>query len=369
MKPKIIAFYLPQFHPVDINDKLYGKGFTEWRNVACAKKMYPGHYQPHIPADLGFYDLRLPEIREAQAKLASAYGIYGFCYWHYWLGNGVEFLEKPVNEIMRIGKPDFPFCLAWANHDWKSNTLTSRSKILIKQEYPGKEDYIRHFYSVLPCFKDHRYITMDGKPIFMIYNPVAHKDIPSFIELWQSLAIANGLKGIFFIGHLNNEAQRLTSNTIQINKNDLLQMGFDVINTENIHTLYFQHQFPLVRLLFRGVEQLFRLPHIIPYRKAAKYFISDIDKDEDVYPTLIPNWDNTPRRKTMGIVFSGSSPQLFKKHMIQVFETIKHKPESRKFVFLKSWNEWAEGNYVEPDLKFGMGYLEAIKETLEEYDN
>lgn len=356
---KVIAFYLPQYYPVEINDNLYGKGFTEWRNVARAKKLFPGHYQPHIPADLGFYDLRVPETRQAQADLAKKYGIYGFCYWHYWLGNGLEFLERPVQEIMKLGEPDFPFCLAWANHNWTANSwLAKNGKILIEQKYPGTEDYINHFYSVLPCFKDKRYITIDDKPVFMIYQPTAHHDIPLFIKTWRELAQKEGLNGIYFIGHLNNDINGVT-------KADVLQTGVDAVNTEFTTSWFSYHSSFIKRFLGKIGRTVFHVPHRVSYKKAEKYFLSEIDKEENVFPSVVPNWDNTPRRNTNGIVLTGSTPELFKNHFKKAVELTQTKPDNRKIIFLKSWNEWAEGNYVEPDLKFGNGYLEAIKDVLE----
>ena len=154
-KARVIALYLPQFHPIPENDAWWGKGFTEWTNVAKAKPLFKGHYQPHIPADLGFYDLRLPEVREAQAELAREAGIEGFCYWHYWFGNGRRLLERPFNEVLESGKPDFPFCLAWANHSWSSNSwkkgfALQKNTLLLEQTYPGEQDYIDHFHAVLP---------------------------------------------------------------------------------------------------------------------------------------------------------------------------------------------------------------------------
>ena len=176
MKARVLAYYLPQFHPVPENDKFWGPGFTEWTNVAKAKPLFRGHYQPRIPADLGFYDLRLPEVREQQAQLAREAGIEGFCYWHYWFGNGRQLLQRPFNEVLASGKPDFPFCLAWANHDWSTKSWqrgkgkVDSSVMIEKQLYPGDEDYIHHFNYVLPAFRDHRYITVDGKPLFLIFD-------------------------------------------------------------------------------------------------------------------------------------------------------------------------------------------------------
>ena len=199
-KIKIIAFYLPQFHPIPENDKWWGKGFTEWTNVGKAKPLFRGHYQPRVPADLGYYDLRIPEVRESQANMAKSFGIDGFCYWHYWFGNGKRLLERPFNEVLQSGRPDFPFCLAWANQSWQGISHGIKNKkILIEQLYPGKEDYINHFNSLLPAFKDSRYIRINDKPVFVIYKPLDIPKIQEFILLWNNLALQNGLKGIFFI--------------------------------------------------------------------------------------------------------------------------------------------------------------------------
>ena len=177
-KARVLAFYLPQFHPIPENDQWWGKGFTEWTNVGKAKRLFPGHYQPRVPADLGYYDLRVPETREAQANLAREYGIEGFVYWHYWFGNGKQLLERPFNEVLESGKPDFPFALAWANESWKGfwHGLEDRNT-LIEQIYPGKEDYVAHFNVVLPAFKDKRYIRCNGRPVFFIYKPSSLPDM------------------------------------------------------------------------------------------------------------------------------------------------------------------------------------------------
>lgn len=172
MKARIIAFYLPQYHPIPENDAWWGKGFTEWTNVGKAKPLYRGHYQPRVPADLGYYDLRVPETRQAQADMARSYGVEGFMYWHYWFGGGKRLLERPFNEVLASGEPDFPFALAWANETWKgfAHGLANRNT-LIEQRYLGEQDYIDHFHAVLPAFRDRRYITVDGKPLFMVYKP------------------------------------------------------------------------------------------------------------------------------------------------------------------------------------------------------
>ena len=204
-KARVIAFYLPQFHPIPENDKWWGKGFTEWTNVAKAKPLFRGHDQPRIPADLGFYDLRMPEVREMQAELACEAGIEGFCYWHYWFGNGRMLLERPFREVLDSGKPKFPFCLGWANHSWSTKTWIDKkgavgNAVIAEQTYPGVDDYRMHFDYLLPAFKDRRYIKVDGKPIFVIFAPLDIPDVSSFISLWRRLAQEAGLNGIHFVG-------------------------------------------------------------------------------------------------------------------------------------------------------------------------
>ena len=200
-KARVIAFYLPQFHPTPENDEWWGKGFTEWTNVTKAKPLFPGHYQPRLPADLGFYDLRVPETRAAQADLARHAGVEGFCYWHYWFA-GRRILDLPFREVLESGKPDYPFCLAWANDSWTSHWYGADRRMLVEQTYPGPDDYERHFLALLPAFQDRRYIRVHDKPVFTIFRPMKIPDTQEFIAQWQSLAKQNGLKGIHFVAHL-----------------------------------------------------------------------------------------------------------------------------------------------------------------------
>ena len=197
---RFIAFYLPQFHPTPENDEWWGKGFTEWKNVVKARPLFRGHEQPKIPSDLGFYDLRVPEVREEQARLAKEAGIEAFCYWHYWFGNGKRLLERPFNEVLESGKPDFPFCLAWANHSWYKKlwdpNAPKKDILLAEQTYPGVEDYVNHFKTLLPAFKDKRYLKVDGKLFFVLYSINDFKDVSLFINTWRTLAKENGLEVI-----------------------------------------------------------------------------------------------------------------------------------------------------------------------------
>jgi hypothetical protein len=354
---QLIAYYLPQFHPIKENNIWWGEGFTEWTNVAKAKPLFKDHYQPKIPANLGFYDLRCSETREAQADLAKKYGITGFCYWHYWFGNGRRLLERPFNEVIESGKPDFPFCLSWANHTWLnktwSNNQVMKEEILIEQSYFGKDDYTHHFYSLLPAFKDKRYLKIDGKPIFVVYAPLEHPEMGKFIDIWQQLSIKNGLNGMYFIGHVR-DYERIE---------DIMILGFDAVNVVRLNVVDIIRYTP-THFIQKIQQTYFHIPYRIPYKKAINFWCLEENKQETVFPTIIPNWDHTPRSGSQGVVLTNSTPKLFKKHLSNVLEVIKRKADNRQIAFIKSWNEWGEGNYLEPDLKYGVQYLEKIKEIL-----
>ncbi|QUB93656.1 glycoside hydrolase family 99-like domain-containing protein [Prevotella denticola] len=380
MKARVIAYYLPQFHPIPENDKAWGKGFTEWTNVASAKPQFKGHYQPRIPADLGFYDLRLSEVREQQARMAKEAGIEGFCYWHYWFGNNKRLLERPFQEVLNSGKPDFPFCLAWANHDWTTKTWKNNGKpaMIAKQLYPGEEDYRQHFYTVLPAFKDHRYITVDGKPLFAIFDPYSFKDIRNFIEVWRNLAKENGLKGIHFIAICNNTStmKRLadgsikrvlpnTKSSAEVYK-EMLSLGFDGLNSfgkSRGEMLDLGRIRRTVRFLLQKNISWFP-PLKYDYAKVTKHFFAPEDRWDNVYPTIMPQWDRTPRAGKHEGIYINSTPENFKKHIEEALEVINDRPNEHKILFLRSWNEWGEGNYVEPDLRYGHKFLEAIKASV-----
>src|SRR5215831_8995727 len=197
-RARAIALYLPQFHPIPENDEWWGKGFTEWTNTAKAKPMFRGHYQPHVPADLGFYDLRVPETREAQAALARRYGIEGFCYYHYWFA-GRRILERPFNEMLHSGAPDFPFCLCWANGTWSGIWHGDPNRILIEQTYPGRDDHEAHFQALLPAFRDRRYIQVEGKPVFVLFDAHLFPDARATLALWRDMAASAGLSGLHIV--------------------------------------------------------------------------------------------------------------------------------------------------------------------------
>lgn len=356
VKPQIIALYLPQYHPTVHNNEWWGRGFTEWTNVAKAKPLFRGHYQPKIPSELGFYDLRLSEVREEQSVLAKEAGVDAFCYYEYWFGNGQEELELPFQEVVSSGKPDFPFCLCWANESWyqkfwnKDGAVVDR-KVLVEQQYPGVEDIESHFYRRLPAFRDARYRKKDGKLIYMIYKPLEVPDLPLFIETWQKLAEQNGLPGFYFIGF---------SFLASFDGEEILSKGCDaVVSCRNNHDKIHD-----VSWFFRKLKSMvFRTPRIKSYKKIWPQLISSLEREDNRFiPVLMPNWDHTPRSGINGDLFMDSTPEEFHKHCVDVLSAVSQKENS--LVFIKSWNEWGEGNYMEPDLKYGRGYIHALRDAV-----
>ena len=379
-KARVIAFYLPQFHPIPENDKWWGKGFTEWTNVGKAKPLFKGHYQPRVPADLGYYDLRMPEVREAQADMARETGIEGFCYWHYWFGNDKMLLERPFKEVLESGNPDFPFCLGWANHSWTNKTWEVGTKKVkedfLMQMHYSVEDYIKHFDYVLPAFKDKRYICVDGKPLFLIFRPLDIPSVKEFIDLWQQKAKDNGLKGIHFVGispsiDVDNQKtidvlRRKVKSQGDVLYPKLFDSGFDAVNSRGVFRaeLLARSLFNIVkRYVLRVLFNHFVLAKM-PQREINKFLYDEYDKLENVYPTLLPNWDRSARSGKKARIYVDSTPKVFKEQLITALDLLKDKNFEHKILFLQSWNEWAEGNYVEPDLKYGRGFLDVIKDCI-----
>lgn len=359
--PQIIAFYLPQYHPTADNDKWWGEGFTEWTNVAKARRLYPGHYQPKIPSTLGFYDLRIPEVREKQVLLAKDAGISAFCYYHYWFESGKEELERPFNEVVSSGKPDFPFCLCWANETWYSKFWNKDGKVdkrpLAEQKYLGEEDNQAHFNSLLTAFKDKRYLRIKGKLVFMIYQPFQFVGLKEFMEQWQRLAKDNGLGGFYFIGQTTAKAYA----------NRVLDLGFDAVNLVRLYDASASSDNIFIKAYEHFVTRVLNYPFIHSYKNAIKKFVGEEDLLTNVYPTLIPNWDHTPRSQRGGYVLHNCTPTLFQKHAEEVLKEVVKKPQEDQVVFLKSWNEWGEGNYMEPDLKWGKGFITALRKAIDSF--
>lgn len=361
---EVIAFYLPQYHPIPENDEWYGKGFTEWTNVGKAQPLFRGHYQPLVPADLGYYDLRLPQVREAQSELAKKAGISAFCYYHYWFGNGKQLLEMPLREVVKHNTPDLPFCMCWANHTWYKKMWSSEHNMLdmqaiMPQEYPGEKDWDLHFYTLLDTFKDSRYYKIDSRLVFVLYHAADIPHVEQYMQRWQELAIKEGLPGFYFMSYVddiadvNNPVHNLCEQKVVCCKSNITSVGGS----------------PFMRKLYRFSKVvLSRVLHIplgvYNYDKIRPKLLDDSFRDENVAPVLIPNWDNTARRGMGAMVLHKATPEAFYRHCKDVFSMIAHK--KNRVVFLKSWNEWGEGNYMEPCLKYGHGYIEELKRALDE---
>ncbi len=347
---RAVAFYLPQFHPVPENDEWWGPGFTEWTNVARARRLYPRHAQPMIPADLGFYDLRLPEARAAQADLARQYGVEAFAYWHYWFGNGRRILERPFAEVLGSGEPDLPFCLAWANQTWSGIWHGDADRVLVQQRYPGVEDDTAHFEAVLPAFHDPRYLRVGGRPVFYVFRPEELPDAGRFVDLWQSLARRAGLDGLYLVAEMS----------------DLLGRGvrYDRVKEDGFDAGVYMRMPAATSLgdvLRMRAWRKLGGPEIYPYstRWAEQNRTGDL-----IQPCVYPSWDNTPRSGRRGIVLHGASPAKFGENVRQAVASIADRPAEERLLWVKSWNEWAEGNHLEPDLRFGRGWLEALRDGL-----
>ena len=352
--PNIIAFYLPQFYPTKENDEWWNPGFTEWTNVAKARPLFRGHHQPNIPRELGFYDLRMPEIREVQAKMAKEAGIDGFCYWHYWF-NGRRLLDRVFTEVVEKGKPDFPFCLCWANHSWYKKTWSSggQDKLLIEQTYGGEEDYKNHFYSLLEAFKDPRYMNVNSHNIFGIFDPLNFKDIKGFMDSWNKLAIENGLKEFWFFGYSN------------------VPQYADKIRESGIENIVVDFTRSCVRdkaLIYRGFVKIIREKLNIPVTSKYDDYINIVTnyflKNKDYYPCIIPNFDHSPRSGAKGTIITGSTPYKWGQLVKKIIKILSKREKNNDIIFIKAWNEWGEGNYLEPDLRNGMKYLEELSKII-----
>ncbi len=352
---KPLAIYLPQFHPTPENDAWWGKGFTEWTNVTKTSPQFKKHKQPNLPSSTGFYDLRLEEARLMQEAMAKEFGIYGFCIYHYWF-NGKRLLNEPVDRKLKNPKEDLPFLLCWANETWSRRWLGEETEILIKQEYSELDDQM-HMNWLVNVFKDSRYIKVDNKPVFIIYRPTHIPRIKETLKMFREIAKENGIDDLYLVG--SNSHSELK---------DLFELGFDDV-------LNFQPKLGFLPLSFnekfnfkRAINNL-KFGSFNPFHKIYAYDKAKALMDKrplhKYFPCALVGWDNTPRRGNKGIMVVNKTPEVFKEYLLKDKEELikQNRPESENFIFINAWNEWAEGNFLEPSISEGTAYLEVVKEV------
>jgi glycosyltransferase involved in cell wall biosynthesis len=341
---RLMAFYLPQFHPIPENDRWWGEGFTEWTNVAKAEPLFPGHYQPHMPADLGFYDLRLPEIQHAQAEMAQAYGIHGFVYYHYWF-HGKRLLEKPFDRVLKSGEPSLPFCLCWANEPWSRRWDGRPHDVLQAQSYSTADD-LEHIRWLLPALSDPRAITVHGKPVFIVYQAQDLPDPARTVDLWREEVSKAGLPGLYL----------MTVETGWDAGWDATKLGFDA-------KIRFQPQFTVldqVPTLFAGPETM----RVYDYESAWRALAAMEPAAYKAFDTVCARWDNSARTGANAVVLHRSTPEGYGEWLSKAIARVTTAPEDEQLVFINAWNEWAEGCHLEPDQRHGTAYLAATKRAL-----
>ena len=347
MSVKPVAFYLPQFHPVKENSQWWGEGFTEWTMVARAQPNFVGHYQPHIPKHLGFYDLRLPEVMQAQVALARDYGVFGFCFYHYWFG-GRRILETPVNNFLS-SDINFPFCICWANESWSRTWYGLDTDILLEQQYSAEMDR-QFFCDLLPLLKDPRYIQVDGKPVILVYRT---DDLPSATETalcWREEAKRAGLKGLHLVSVMSY-AHPMT---------DPSSYGFDALVEFPPHGFFWPVEQRPVRINVNSQNHVYA-----DYEKVVSSSLARGVPAFTMYRGIMPSWDNTARKQDSGLTFLNSSPEAYQRWLKELVSyTRVNMPVDRQLLFINAWNEWSEGAHLEPDLKHDLAYLVATRRAL-----
>ncbi|MDS4042698.1 MAG: glycoside hydrolase family 99-like domain-containing protein [Candidatus Competibacter sp.] len=343
---RLIAFYLPQYHPIPENDRWWGKGFTDWANVAKALPNFAGHYQPRLPADLGFYDLRVPEVRDEQVVLARRYGIYGFCYYYYWFA-GKRLLNRPLDEVVRSGHPDFPFCVCWANENWSRRWDGLDAEILIAQEHSNEDD-LNFIRTLEPALRDRRYIRIDGRPLLLVYQPGLLPDAAVTAGIWRRYCREVGLGNPYLAA-----VQSLGFIV------DPREFGFDAAVEFPPHAMAVLAERPaeVLNPNFQG--------RFFDYVATADFFMNRPLMPYPFFRTAMPSWDNTARRQDNSDIFLGTEPEYYERWLKRIVtETRWFRAANERLVFVNAWNEWAEGNHLEPDRKYGHRYLEATRNAL-----
>lgn len=344
--PRLIAFYLTQFHPTPENDAWWGKGFTEWTNVTKAKPLFDGHYQPHLPTDLGFYDLRLRAARHEQIRLAKEYGIDGFCYHYYWF-SGKRLLHAPLDDMLADQDSDMPFCLCWANENWTRRWDAAEHQILIAQRYLPEDD-LEFIKSLQPFFADARYIRIDGKPFLIVYRPQHLPDAKRTLALWRDYCRNAGVGEIHLCAALTH------------GNFDYVQYGFDSGVEFPPHNLQCENL---------AGRMAFHEPfsgYAVDYAEVATSYLDRPYDHQNVFRSVFPAWDNTARTGSRAVIVLGSNPQNYEHWLAEAIRrTMQDFPGQERLVFINAWNEWAEGCHLEPDRRFGRQFLEATRRARE----
>jgi hypothetical protein len=372
---RAIALYLPQFHPIPENNEWWGEGFTEWTNVVKGKPLFKDHYQPHLPKNLGYYDLRLAETREAQAALARKYGIYGFCYYHYWF-NGRRILETPVDAILESGTPDFPFMLCWANENWTRNWDGGFNEILVEQKH-SIEDFVAHAHHLVKYFLDTRYIRINNKPVFAIYKDLGIENIENCINAFRDTLKQYGLEVLLCrferdVGTSTDFSKAFKTFDAGIEFQPLTRQ-FSELKKAQINS--FKRFFKPYNY-FRAIKKTLGLKvspknFVIDYKDLVNHDTNEAhQKRLPIFPGVCPGWDNSARRRNGGaLIIKNSSPTLFKTWVTQKIRKTNWSLLPTQFLFVNAWNEWAEGNHLEPCERWGEQYLEALKQGIDDADH
>lgn len=370
---KIIPAYLPQFHTTPENDEWWGKGFTDWDNLRGAKPLFEGHYQPRVPLNSNYYDLSDIETLRWQCKIAREFGIYGFSFYHYWF-NGHLLLEKPMEMLLAHPEIDINYCICWANHDWTNSWKAGKenARTLIAHDFEDEEDWARHFNYMLQFFKDPRYITENNKPYLVIYVPHLIKKINKMLDLWTEMAKQNGFDGLTFIYQSAASATDPFWDRSRFNYGIEFHPGYaEMMNEHRVKTMIVNYLMRYTRKLKKLIGYKGSLVRekndltIKSYEELWQRILMLRPKDETMIPSGVVDWDNTPRYLNRGKVYLGANPEIFKRYFRQLVLNTRNYYK-KDMIFFFAWNEWTEGGYLEPDQKFSFGYLEAIRDVLQE---
>lgn len=347
---RTVAFYLPQFHPIPENDSWWGSGFTEWTNVTRARALFEGHYQPHLPADLGFYDLRVPEVRSAQAGLARQYGIDAFCYYHYWFG-GRRLLERPVDDLLADSRVDMPFLLCWANENWTRVWNGGDSEVLIAQEYSPEDDR-RHMRYLLDVFSDPRYLRVNGLPILLVYRPTRLPNPLATAQRWRDEAARR--EEALYLCAVEGLGTRIDPGELGFDAAVEFQPRRDVLGPRLRPTA---PRRAAARLMRRPTAH--NLHRIYSYGSLVERSLSQKPVPYKRFPCVCPGWDNSPRRRQQARILAGATPDLYERWLTGLLDGFRPFSDEEDLVFVNAWNEWAEGAHLEPDQQWGRLFLEA----------